>query len=487
MKRLRRFRMFIRLRELCWLLCFVAPMAAAQDLPKDVCLIVDGKTIFRLDTRWTMAQRSQVVRQYSLDSTLVAEALKGVPKIVIDGVTWVAKKLDGGLIELTESTGHLVDIGAFIDKMFVLWDLGPNASIKAMTDGPPYGVNQFTKPGIFSYQDSIVTINLPGYSWAQSVILSGSFNDWSTGQTPMTKTETGWTINLRLGPGYYPYKYIIDGRWMQDPGNKNKEDDLNGGTNSVFYCYNYTFSLKGYAEARRVNLAGSFNGFNPNELEMIKTDEGWILPMYLRMGTYSYKFIVDGRWMTDPANPVIRGDGRGNQNSFIGFGDSTLFKLSGYQDAQQVELAGSFNDWQWGELIMEETASGWQLPYALGPGNYEYKYIVDGRWIADPANPYTSGSGEMRNSFIAMKPNHTFVLDGFAEAQTVIVCGSFNNWQEDGYRMVRVDGKWTFPIRLKPGKYTYKFIVDGQWMIDPGNSLWEPNEHGTDNSVVWIE
>lgn len=486
MKRLKRFKMLKRLSWL-WVLCLLTSVTYGQDLPKDICLIVDGKTVFRLDTRWTMAQRSQVVRQYSLDSTLVAEALKGVPEIMVDGVTWVAKKLEGGLIELSKQAGNLVDIGTVIDNMFVLWDLGPNASVKAMTEGPPYGVNKFAKPDIFSYQDSTVNLNLPGYSWAKTVTLSGSFNDWSTGKTKMEKTDKGWTISLKLGPGYYPYKYIIDGRWMQDPNNKNKEDDLNGGNNSVFYCYNYIFHLSGYADAKRVRLAGSFNGFNPNELEMIKTDEGWILPMYLRMGTYSYKFIVDGRWMTDPANPVIRGDGRGNQNSFIGFGDSTLFKLSGFTDAQQVELAGSFNNWQWGELVMEKTDTGWQLPYALGPGNYEYKYIVDGRWITDPANPFLSGSGDTENSFMAMKPNHAFVLEGFADAQTVIVCGSFNGWQEDGYRMVRIDGRWTFPIRLKPGKYTYKFIVDGEWMIDPGNALWEPNEHGTDNSVVWIE
>ncbi|MFH0760601.1 MAG: hypothetical protein V2A67_03765 [Bacteroidota bacterium] len=462
-------------------------LAAAQDLPKDVCLIVDGKTVFHLDTRWTLAQRSQLVRQYSLDSTLVAEALRGVPEIIVDGTIWVTRKLEGGLIELAKTTDHLADLGTLLNRVIMFNDQWLNPDIQTNADGPSYGVNKFTRTGIFTYQDSIATINLPGYGWAQSVFLSGSFNDWSTGQTPMTKTGTGWTINLRLGPGYYPYKYIIAGRWTQDPNNQNREDDLNGGNNSVFYCYNYTFHLNGYTDARKVNLAGSFNGFNPNELEMIKTDQGWILPMYLRMGTYSYKFIVDGRWMTDPDNPVIRGDGRGNQNSFIGFGDSTLFKLSGFQDAQQVELAGSFNNWQWGELVMDKTDAGWQLPYALGPGNYEYKYIVDGRWITDPANPYTSGSGEMQNSFMAMKPNHAFVLDGFPEAQTVIVCGSFNNWQEDGYWMARIDGKWTFPICLKPGKYTYKFIVDGQWILDPGNSLWEPNEYGTDNSVVWIE
>jgi hypothetical protein len=52
--------------------------------------------------------------------------------------------------------------------------------------------------------------------------------------------------------------------------------------------------------------------------------------------------------------------------------------------------------------------------------------------------------------------------------------------------MVIKDGKWTLPVYLAPGKYTYKFIVDNHWITDPGNPLWEDNEYGTNNSVLWI-
>jgi len=37
------------------------------------------------------------------------------------------------------------------------------------------------------------------------------------------------------------------------------------------------------------------------------------------------------------------------------------------------------------------------------------------------------------------------------------------------------------------GKHLYKFIVDGKWIKDPDDPLWEGNEFGTDNSVIWIE
>jgi hypothetical protein len=53
--------------------------------------------------------------------------------------------------------------------------------------------------------------------------------------------------------------------------------------------------------------------------------------------------------------------------------------------------------------------------------------------------------------------------------------------------MIRQKGKWIFPMYLKPGKYTYKFIVDGRWILDPANRLYEENRYGTGNSVFWMD
>jgi 1,4-alpha-glucan branching enzyme len=171
----------------------------------------------------------------------------------------------------------------------------------------------------------------------------------------------------------------------------------------------------------------------------------------------------------------------------MSIGDTLMFRVHAFTKARQVELAGSFNNWQWGELVMDKTADGWELPYVLPPGNHEYKYIVDGKWTPDPENPYTIGNDRYTNSIRVVEPTHTFILKGFEDAKEVIVTGSFNGWNESGYRMAKGQEGWIFPIHLDPGKYTYKFLVDRKWMIDPGNPLYEPNEHGTDNSVVWIQ
>jgi len=209
--------------------------------------------------------------------------------------------------------------------------------------------------------------------------------------------------------------------------------------------------------------------------------------MYLREGTHAYKFLVDNNWILDPENKVVRPDGNGNKNSFISIGDTFYFRLAGHTDAKEVTLAGDFNAWNRSELYMSKVEGGWELPYVLKPGNYQYKFLTDGKWTTDPGNPYTTGSGNFTNSFRPVKPNHLFVLEGYQDAKSVIVTGSFNGWSNTEYRMVNRSGKWTFPIWLKPGKTSYKFIVDGKWILDPANSLWDKNEYGTGNSVLWIE
>lgn len=55
--------------------------------------------------------------------------------------------------------------------------------------------------------------------------------------------------------------------------------------------------------------------------------------------------------------------------------------------ARCVQLAGDFNDWQVAGGEMEQSGKVWWKVVALSPGRYHYRYVVDGRWQSDPANP----------------------------------------------------------------------------------------------------
>jgi 1,4-alpha-glucan branching enzyme len=127
------------------------------------------------------------------------------------------------------------------------------------------------------------------------------------------------------------------------------------------------------------------------------------------------------------------------------------------------------------------------VPIVLQSGNYLYKFNVDGDWITDPVNPAHAVKDKQYNSFLAVNATHTFQLDGYPNAYTVHLAGSFNNWNTNEYLMGHTGNEWSISLYLKPGKQLYKFLVDDKWMIDPGNKLWEQNQFNTDNSVLWIE
>lgn len=469
-----------------WITLVLPRFGSGQTAPEKACRLEQGRLVFTLDNRWTLQQRNQVITLFDLDCLLVVTAIKG--EIPPEARTlWTLKKLDANRVELSKPLKSADGIRTDLQDVTLLDDKWITPSGITERESVPYGINRFTRFDVFSYSNGVARFFLPGRQDALQVFLSGSFNGWSTSRSPMQKTDSGWIAHVKLKPGKYLYKYIMDGRWTSDPFNRQKVDDWNGGYNSVVFCYNYTFRLTDHQNAQGVWVAGSFNGWNSLELRMHKVNGSWVRGMYLREGTHAYKFIVDRTWILDPANKVVREDGDGNQNNFISIGDTMYFRLQGYLSAKKIIVTGNFNGWNVNELVMDRIMGGWELPYVLRPGNYEYKFIRDGVWMTDPANPYTIGTGDYANSFMTIKPNYLFVLEGNSAARSVIVAGTFNNWNEKDYRMIQKDGRWTLPLYLGPGKHLYKYIVDGKWILDPGNKLWEENEYGTGNSVLWVE
>ena len=400
--------------------------------------------------------------------------------------------------ELLKIDKHVAVIGRSLtaDADKIKWGAQPlyfdEQTIAAGTPGYPgpvnYGANKFkSAPTVFENKNDVTVFLLRQNLNATKVFLSGNFNNWSTGSTPMQKTDSGWVAAIKLKPGKYFYKFIVDGNWQDDPNNSIREEDGYGGFNSTYFHHNYTFHLSGNTDAKKVFLTGSFNEWKEKELQMKKVNDGWEINLYLKEGTHAYKFIVDGNWILDPDNKIVRPDGMGHANSYMALGDTTYFYLNGFKEARLVLLTGTFNAWNTAELEMERTETGWKIPYVLAAGNYEYKFIVDGKWITDPDNPFTIGDTDHKNSIRVIKPNYAFTLKGFTNAKEVLLSGNFNNWADPGYKMVKADDGWHFPVYLPAGKYIYKFIVDGKWITDPNNPQTEENQFGTGNSVIWID
>jgi 1,4-alpha-glucan branching enzyme len=70
-------------------------------------------------------------------------------------------------------------------------------------------------------------------------------------------------------------------------------------------------------------------------------------------------------------------------------------------------------------------------------------------------------------------------------AKVVTLVGDFNKWDKEVRPLKRdAGGLWKVSIKLEPGTYQYKFVVNGdRWEEDPLNLQRQHNEHGTFNSI----
>jgi 1,4-alpha-glucan branching enzyme len=74
------------------------------------------------------------------------------------------------------------------------------------------------------------------------------------------------------------------------------------------------------------------------------------------------------------------------------------------------------------------------------------------------------------------------------EAQKVYLTGDFNNWDPKTSRMKKdKKGIWKTVLSLTPGRYEYRFLVDGNWENDPACCDCVPNEFGSQNCVRIVE
>ena len=73
-------------------------------------------------------------------------------------------------------------------------------------------------------------IDAPG----KKVVVAGSFNDWQPDKEMKDKNGDGhYRCRLLLLPGEYQYKFLVDGEWRSDAGNKDFVPNEFGSLNSV--------------------------------------------------------------------------------------------------------------------------------------------------------------------------------------------------------------------------------------------------------------
>ena len=144
------------------------------------------------------------------------------------------------------------------------------------------------------------------------------------------------------------------------------------------------------------------------------------------------------------------------------------------EEVTSVSLRGSFNDW--GEWPMEKQPDGtWSITVCLAPGEYQYKYFINGQWPKDmergrdggPVDPDADG----------------YVDDGFGGQNAVKVvtmpATSFyvRHDPSDPAFLCRADGRLVIRVQVAPGFVDNLALVTERWTIPLSRQLeWDYGE-----------
>ena len=71
-------------------------------------------------------------------------------------------------------------------------------------------------------------------------------------------------------------------------------------------------------EAKQVCVAGSFNGWKPEQSPLMRTGNGrWVGDLAIKPGKHEYLFVVDGQWLPDPNAKETAQNPYGGKNSVL--------------------------------------------------------------------------------------------------------------------------------------------------------------------------
>lgn len=76
-----------------------------------------------------------------------------------------------------------------------------------------------------------------------------------------------------------------------------------------------------------------------------------------------------------------------------------------------------------------------------------------------------------------------------APGSKVCVAGTFNSW-DPGKNPLKENprsGHYKTVIAIPLGRHEYKFVVDGEWLVDPNCPESVPNGRGSFNSVICVQ
>jgi chromosome partitioning protein len=141
--------------------------------------------------------------------------------------------------------------------------------------------------------------------------------------------------------------------------------------------------------------------------------------------------------------------------------------------ADYCRRSAGFEDYQaLAAEVLQQEAALLEAPPATTPASTRGASVGDD-WILSSA-PAATPEGVL------------FAIEAVDAAQ-VQLAGDFNDWTLDGSEMEPMGGVWTKVVKLPPGRYRYRYVIDGQWQNDPLNAVVEPSPYGGHDSILVVD
>ncbi|MFW6137759.1 MAG: hypothetical protein ACOC7U_01165 [Spirochaetota bacterium] len=171
--------------------------------------------------------------------------------------------------------------------------------------------------------------------------------------------------------------------------------------------------------------------------------------------------------------------------------EGVLFSFEPKKEPVDIRVGGEFNNWEKIHPMKKNRHGIYVYLYnrtgkkgiVLEPGQYRYRYLVNGMWVKDPLNPRTVEDQygtklsifDVKKPIIMVNQNPVHFKNNFYvfyykndKAEEVYLVGDFNNWDPYSLPMQKNKaGLWEVVVDLVPGSHYYRFYVDGVYRKDP--------------------
>jgi len=168
---------------------------------------------------------------------------------------------------------------------------------------------------------------------------------------------------------------------------------------------------------------------------------------------------------------------------------STSFEWNGSNAVEKVQLAGSFTQWE--PVDMEKNSESgsekWALKLDLSPGEYEFKFVVDGKWLHNELLPTkTNDVGSVNNVITVEEKALSMSTASSIEAIDEDEIDDDEGWEVIQNPQIEIERKFIVPDNYHERLTAQGFQLQQEFDEVLVDKYYDTNEHALIMEDHWL-